>query len=269
MLPVFAEPSLTVYEKDCTRYPDFIVFRYDLVGLPNTVSNYTMFTLATNDGTETAIAKSWSPGTPEYGRAGDSFAGPPGGLGPYTVTYYEATGPDDPNDATEANIAPLPGGIQVSTTFTCVIVEEDGTPPVISVPEDVTEEATGPDGATVSFEVSAEDDADGPTDVSCDRNSGETFPIGDTVVTCSAEDLVCNAAQESFTVTVQDTTAPDVEITKAVDKKGIETGDSSTTKSQYIQIAFGATDAVGIDKTQCSLDGKAFTSCTSLIVYDK
>ena len=32
------------------------------------------------------------------------------------------------------------------------------------------------------------------------------FPIGETIVTCSAEDLTGNTAQESFTITVQDTT---------------------------------------------------------------
>jgi hypothetical protein len=145
----------------------------------------------------------------------------------------------------------------------------DTTPPVITVPDDIVKEATAPNGATVSFEVSAEDDVDGPTDVDCDHNSGDTFPIGETVVTCTAEDLAGNSAEESFTITVQDTTAPDVEITKAVDKKGVAIAEGSTTKSHYIKITFEATDAVGVDKSECSLDGQAFTSsCTSPIVYD-
>jgi hypothetical protein len=80
----------------------------------------------------------------------------------------------------------------------------DTTAPVITVPEDITEEATGPDGAQVSFEVSAEDDVDGPVDVSCDHNSGGTFPIGDTIVTCTAEDFAGNTAEESFTITVEE-----------------------------------------------------------------
>src|SRR5215211_7260098 len=97
----------------------------------------------------------------------------------------------------------------------------DTTPPVVTVPEDMMVEATGPDGAQVSFEEepSATDDVDGPVDVTCDYNSGDTFPIGETVVTCSAEDTAGNSAEETFTVTVQDTTDPDVEITQVVDRR--------------------------------------------------
>jgi dipeptidyl aminopeptidase/acylaminoacyl peptidase len=150
--------------------------------------------------------------------------------------------------------------------------EEDTTAPVITVPEDITAEATSPDGAEVSFEeeVSAEDDVDGAIDVNCDHDSSDTFPIGETVVTCSAEDAAGNRAEESFTVTVQDTTAPDVEITQAVDRSGREITDGSgTTPIPYIEITFEATDAVGIDETECSLDGGAFTSCTSPVSYDR
>jgi hypothetical protein len=50
----------------------------------------------------------------------------------------------------------------------------------------------------------------------------------------------------------------------------VDIAEGSTRKSHYIKITFEATDAVGIDKTECSLDGQAFTpSCTSPVVYDK
>jgi hypothetical protein len=150
---------------------------------------------------------------------------------------------------------------------------EDTIPPVITVPEDITEEATGPDGTEVSFEeeVTAEDDVDGAVDVSCDYNSGDTFSIGETVVTCSTQDAAGNRAEESFKVTVQDTTDPDVQITEAVDRRrNTEIPDGSTIPIPYIRITFEATDAVGIDETECRLDGQqAFTSCTSPVAYDR
>ena len=147
--------------------------------------------------------------------------------------------------------------------------EEDTTAPVISVPDDMTVEATGPDGATVSFEVSAEDDVDGPVDVTCDYDSGDTFPIGGTVVTCSAEDAAGNSAEETFTITVQDSTDPDVEITQVVDRRNRVLGEGDTTPTPYIRITFEATDAVGVEDIECNLDGQGFTFCTSHVVYDR
>lgn len=46
--------------------------------------------------------------------------------------------------------------------------------------------------------------------------------------------------------------------------------DGDTTPTPYISITFEATDAVGIDRIECSLDGQQpFTSCTSPVVYDR
>jgi hypothetical protein len=162
---------------------------------------------------------------------------------------------------------------QINTGTVAIIgptLKPDNTPPTINVPEDISAEATSPNGAQVSFEVSAVDDIDGTVNLSCDHNSGDTFPMGETVVTCSAEDAAGNRAEESFIITVQDTTSPDVEITGAVDRSGRQITDSSgRTSIPYIRITFEVTDAVGIDETECSLDGGAFTSCTSPVSYNR
>jgi len=118
----------------------------------------------------------------------------------------------------------------------------DTTPPVIRVPSDITEEATMPDGAAVPFEeVSAEDGVDGAVDVSCDHNSGETFPIGDTVVTCTAEDSAGNHAGIRFTITVQDTPSPVYNATSI----SITSDSSSKTTDAFqpnpVQVSVGTT----------------------------
>jgi hypothetical protein len=91
-------------------------------------------------------------------------------------------------------------------------------PPVITVPDDITVQAIGPEGAPVSFEVTATETLEGDTYtlpsppysyLSCDHESGETFPIGETVVTCTAigqvwEDGLRDTTQESFTITVEE-----------------------------------------------------------------
>lgn len=84
----------------------------------------------------------------------------------------------------------------------------DTTPPVLSLPTDMTLEATGPSGAVASFSSTANDAVDGPRSVTCAPASGSTFPLGVTTVNCSASDTSGNTANGSFNVTVQDTTAP-------------------------------------------------------------
>ena len=93
--------------------------------------------------------------------------------------------------------------------------EEDTAPPFVTGPDDLTAEATGPDGTMVTFEVSAEDDVDGELTVTCDWESGATFPLGTTAVTCAATDRSGNTGVASFTVSVQDTTAPVISGTPA------------------------------------------------------
>ena len=85
---------------------------------------------------------------------------------------------------------------------------KDVTPPVITVPADITVPATGPAGAVVSFITSATDDVDGPVATTASPASGLTFPIGATLVTVTATDKAGNKATATFNVIVTDLTLP-------------------------------------------------------------
>jgi hypothetical protein len=89
------------------------------------------------------------------------------------------------------------------------LLVQDRTAPVVAPVSDITQEATGPDGAVVSYATpTAMDAIDGSLPVSCSPASGNTFALGDTTVTCSATDNAGNTGSTTFDVKVQDTTSP-------------------------------------------------------------
>lgn len=97
-----------------------------------------------------------------------------------------------------------------TTTGSFVVTVIDGSGPILTLPDDIVAEATSADGAVVTFTATAEDAIDGTVPVTCTPESGSTFPLGVTEVTCTATDLQDHASSGSFTVTVRDTTAPQV-----------------------------------------------------------
>jgi RNA polymerase sigma factor (sigma-70 family) len=72
----------------------------------------------------------------------------------------------------------------------------------------LTREATSTAGARVSYAARAEDEVDGSVDVTCSPASGEEFPIGETEVSCAAQDSAGNETEGTFAVIVADSTAP-------------------------------------------------------------
>jgi predicted extracellular nuclease len=134
---------------------------------------------------------------------------------------------------TTANLAPQFAGVvrpRVNADFPVFLSDDPATPgrlsdrdpmvayftfpadviaPVLSGAGDATAEATGSNGAVVTFATpTATDNLDAFVGVTCAPVSGSLFPLGSSVVVCSAQDAAGNTATESFTITVQDSTKP-------------------------------------------------------------
>ncbi|RKH89168.1 HYR domain-containing protein [Corallococcus sp. AB045] len=94
-------------------------------------------------------------------------------------------------------------------TFTVTV--RDTAAPVLSCGADVVAEATGRNGTAVDF--AAPSTVDAVTAVPAlvlSHEPGALFPLGTTRVSAEATDAAGNIGQCAFTVTVRDTTAPDV-----------------------------------------------------------
>jgi hypothetical protein len=85
----------------------------------------------------------------------------------------------------------------------------DAIAPVLTLPPDMTVEATGAYGVmAVTYAVGAIDAVDGEVAATAEPPSGAPFPLGLTTVHVSASDAAGHEATDSFTVTVVDTTGP-------------------------------------------------------------
>lgn len=100
-------------------------------------------------------------------------------------------------------------GNTASCSFTVTV--RDATPPALVCGSDLIAEATGPTGAVVSFALPMAVDTVTPAPVlTTSHEPGSLFPLGATPITVTARDEAGNVSSCSFTVTVRDTTAPEV-----------------------------------------------------------
>src|SRR5205823_1675605 len=119
--------------------------------------------------------------------------------------------------------------------------------PIVTVPSDITAEATGPAGAAVTFTASASDIVDGSVATTCSPASGSTFGIMTTIVNCTATDAHGNTGSASFHVTVVDTTPPTVTAPPPIDVEATSAAGAVAT------FTASATDIVdGTVATACS-----------------
>lgn len=133
------------------------------------------------------------------------------------VVTYSASATDAVNGSVTVNCSPPSGATFPlgTTTVTCIAYDAQaniGTGtfnvtvsngPVLTLPPNITAEATSAAGAAVSYTVTATDNAT----INCTPASGSTFPLGTTTVNCTAT-AVTGSTSGSFSVTVVDTTPP-------------------------------------------------------------
>ena len=147
---------------------------------------------------------------------------PPFGSEPvnYTISATDNVDSDVDIDCNPASGSPFSVG---STTVNCTATDDSDNQsqisfsvtvqgkeaPIVTVPASITVEANGPGGAIVNYPpATATDSASGSLQATCEPPSGSRFPVGTTLVTCSASDGSGTVGSASFQIRVVDTTPP-------------------------------------------------------------
>lgn len=157
-------------------------------------------------------------------------------------------------------------GQSVSESFTVEVVDTTG--PGFSPPTPPVEDAAGPAGTNVTFDVTAHDRVDGAVVPFCAPSSGTLFPLGITTVRCRAVDAAGNLSQISFAVTVRDFSPPVVSVpddiaVEAVDSTGARVTFSASATDRVdgpvaatCEPASGSLFPLGVTTVTCSaVDG--------------
>ena len=146
------------------------------------------------------------------------------------LTYPSGAFPtDQPNPVLQVdNLQENAAGQVPDNQLWSALGDIEGADLSIAQPADITTDATGPSGATVTYPlpaVSDPDDTTAPTAV-CTPASGSVFPIGTTTVTCTATDGndLNSPVHATFTVTVEGAAAQLADLGQAV--RGVGIGDS-------------------------------------------
>jgi hypothetical protein len=169
-----------------------------------------------------------------------------------------------------------PAGNLGSGSFN-VAVRDTTAPAMSNMPQDITEEASGPAGAQVAWQAPTADDVvDGNVNVGCSPASDDIFDLGQTTVGCTATDSHGNSDTKTFSVTVKDTTAPtisgmpsDMNVT-ATSSSGTTISYTSPTASDLVdaainvtcQPASGNTFSLGETTVDCSATDSFHNSVT-------
>jgi hypothetical protein len=158
-----------------------------------------------------------------------------------TVSADHASGATFPIGTTNVIVTATDAAGNSSTqTFHVNVV--DTTKPTLTLPANMTVDATSPAGAVVTYAASATDSASGSVAVTCAQPSGSTFPIGTSTVNCTAVDGAGNRVDGSFQLLVQAAAAQVSDLTVTVQSFNLAQGieNSLDTKLQNVLSALNA-----------------------------
>jgi hypothetical protein len=153
---------------------------------------------------------------------------------------------------------------------TCMTLINDVTAPVITVPANITAEATSAAGAIVDYDASAQDAVDdaAPRLLACIPPSGSAFPLAapptqqkTTAVACTATDTAGNTATAGFNVTVRDTTPPLITVPGSV---GVEATGPNGAIATFSAPTSDAVDGAG-SATCVPASGSSFALGTTAV----
>ena len=141
----------------------------------------------------------------------------------------------------------------------------DMEPPVITVPDDITVEATGPSGTVVDYTATAFDSGDANPTLDCMLESGSLFSVGTTTVSCNATDASGNEADTaSFDVIVLDRVAPTLSLPATI------TAEASSSLGAVVTFTATASDDVSTPVVSCDANsgdtfglGTTTVNCTA------
>jgi hypothetical protein len=146
-----------------------------------------------------------------------------------------------------------------TSTSSFNVTVRDTTAPTLSVPANQVLEATSAAGAVATFSASASD-AVGVTSLTSSAASGSTFPIGTTTVTVTAKDAAGNSTSGSFSITVQDTIAPTLNV------PANQVLEATSAAGATAMFSASASDAVGVASlTTSAPSGSTFPIGTTTV----
>jgi len=123
------------------------------------------------------------------------------------------------------------------------LLTPDTTPPELQLPDDIVAEAMSSGGAEVTYAATATDENPAEPEVICTPSSGGTFALGETIVTCTAQDKAGNEATGTFKVTVNYAWSGVLQPIKADGSSIFKLGRTIPVKFELTRKSAGITDA--------------------------